>query len=59
MSALIPATVSVLWGKVTVQFAVKEMVLMGVVGLLAMLAISVVPVVSHRKLNLIETLKYE
>lgn len=59
MSALIPATVSVLWGKVTVQFAVQEMVTMGLVGILAMLAISAVPVLSHNKLSLIETIKYE
>jgi len=32
---------------------------MGVVGILAMLAISVVPVLRNDKLNLIETIKYE
>ncbi len=59
MSAVIPAVVSVMWGKVTVQLAVQEMATMGVVGILAMLAISVVPVLRNDKLNLIETIKYE
>jgi putative ABC transport system permease protein len=59
MSAAIPAAVSVLWGKVTVQLAVNEMAVMAVVGILAMLAISVVPVLRNDKLNLIETIKYE
>ena len=59
MSAAIPAAVSVLWGQVTVQLALKEMVVMGVAGVLAMLAISLVPVLSTDKLSLIETIKYE
>ena len=59
MSSAIPAAVSVMWGKVTVQLAVEEMVVMAVVGILAMLAISVVPVLRSDKLNLIETIKYE
>lgn len=59
MSTVIPVAVSVLWGKVTVQLAVTEMAVMGGVGILAMLAISVVPVLSHNKLSLIETIKYE
>ncbi len=59
MSVAIPAAVSVLWGKVTVQIAVQEMALMGVVGVLAMLGISVVPVTSSDKLSLIQTIKYE
>jgi len=59
MSAAIPPSVSTLWGKVTVQLAVKEMIVMALVGILAMLAISVVPVLRNDKLNLIETIKYE
>jgi putative ABC transport system permease protein len=59
MSTAIPVSVSVLWGKVTVQLALQEMLVMGVVGILAMLAISVVPIVSSNKLSLIETIKYE
>ncbi len=59
MSAAIPAAVSVFWGKVTVQLAVKEMTLMGLVGMGAMLGISAAPVLSSHKLNLIETIKYE
>ena len=43
----------------TVQLAVKEMAVMAAVGILAMLAISVVPVLRSEKLNLIETIKYE
>jgi putative ABC transport system permease protein len=59
MSTAIPASVSVLWGKVTTQLAIQEMVVMGVVGILAMLTISVVPIMSNDKLSLIETIKYE
>jgi hypothetical protein len=59
MAAVIPVAVSVLWGKVTLQLAVNEMVMMGVAGILAMLAISLVPVLSHNKLSLIATIKYE
>jgi ABC-type antimicrobial peptide transport system permease subunit len=59
MSTVIPAVVSVMWGNVTVQLAAQEMVTMGVVGILAMLAISIVPVLRNDKLNLIETIKYE
>jgi putative ABC transport system permease protein len=59
MSSAIPAAVSVLWGKVTVQLAVDTMAVMAGVGILAMLAISVVPVLRHEKLDLIETIKYE
>ncbi len=59
MSAAIPAAVSVLWGKVTVQLAAQQMAVMALVGILAMLAISIVPVLRNDKLNLIETIKYE
>jgi putative ABC transport system permease protein len=59
MSTAIPVSVSVLWGKVTTQLAVQEMIVMGVVGILAMLAVSIVPIVSSDKLSLIETIKYE
>jgi putative ABC transport system permease protein len=59
MSAAIPAAVSVLWGKVTVQLAVQQMAIMALIGILAMLAISIVPVLRNDKLNLIETIKYE
>ncbi len=59
MSSTIPAAVSILWGKVVTQLAVKEMVIIGAVGILAMLAISVVPVVRSEKMSLIETIKYE
>lgn len=59
MSSTIPAAVSVMWGKVTVQLASNEMIIMGAAGVLAMLAISVVPVVRSRRLSIIESLKYE
>jgi putative ABC transport system permease protein len=59
MSSAIPTAVSVMWGKVTVQLAVKEMAIIGSVGILAMLAISAVPVVRSEKMSLIETIKYE
>jgi ABC-type antimicrobial peptide transport system permease subunit len=59
MSSAIPAAVSVLWGKVTVQLAVVEMVVMAAVGIVAMLIISAVPVLRNEKLSLIETIKYE
>ena len=59
MSSAIPAAVSVMWGTVTVQLAVREMVTMSVVGIVAMLLISIVPVMSNDKLSLIETIKYE
>lgn len=59
MSTVIPVTVSLLWGKVTVQLAFKEMAIMGVVGILAMFAISFVPILRSDKLSLIETIKYE
>jgi len=59
MSSTIPVAVSVFWGKVTVQLAVKEMAIIAAVGILAMLAISVVPVTRSEKMSLIETIKYE
>jgi putative ABC transport system permease protein len=59
MSSAIPAAVSVMWGKVTVQLAAREMVTMSVVGIVAMLLISIVPVMSSDKMSLIETIKYE
>jgi putative ABC transport system permease protein len=59
MSTVIPVTVSLLWGKVTVQLAFKEMALMGVVGILAMFAIAFVPILRSDKMSLIETIKYE
>jgi putative ABC transport system permease protein len=59
MSATIPAAVIILWGKVVTQLAVKEMVIIGAVGILAMFAISIVPVVRSEKMSLIETIKYE
>jgi putative ABC transport system permease protein len=59
MSAAIPASVSVLWGKVTVQLAASEMLIMGISGTLAMLVISIVPVMSSNKLSLMETIRYE
>jgi putative ABC transport system permease protein len=59
MSTVIPVTVSLLWGKVTVQLAFKEMALMGVVGILAMFAIACVPILRSDKMSLIETIKYE
>lgn len=59
MSVTIPAIVSTMWGKVTVQIAAQEMGVMGVVGIVAMLVISVVPVMSNDKLSLIQTIKYE
>jgi hypothetical protein len=59
MSNTIPAAVSVLWGKVSVALAVKEMTLIASAGVLAMLAISIVPVTSTDKMSLIETIKYE
>ncbi len=59
MSATIPVMVGVFWGNVTVQLAIREMVIMGVLGILAMLAISVVPIARSHQLNLIETIKYE
>ncbi|MBN1439440.1 MAG: ABC transporter permease [Anaerolineales bacterium] len=59
MSAGIPAVVSVMWGKVEVMLAAKEMAAMGAAGILAMLAISAVPVMSIDRLSLVQTLKYE
>lgn len=59
MSAVIPAAVSALWGRVTLQLAVREMVVIGTVGILAMLAISAAPVLRSEKMSLIETIKYE
>jgi putative ABC transport system permease protein len=59
MSAAIPAAVSIFWGRVVTQLAVREMVIIGTVGILAMLAISIVPVVRSEKMSLIETIKYE
>ncbi|HEU0295304.1 MAG TPA: FtsX-like permease family protein [Anaerolineales bacterium] len=59
MSSTIPVTVSLMWGKVIPQLAVKEMAIMGVVGILAMLAIAFVPILRSEKLSLIETIKYE
>ena len=59
MSSTIPAAVSVFWGNVVTQLAVKEMLIIGLVGGLAMLAISVVPVLRSKRMNLIETIKYE
>ncbi|RPI34602.1 MAG: ABC transporter permease [Chloroflexota bacterium] len=59
MSTVIPVTVSLLWGRVTVQLAFREMVVMGAIGILAMLAISFVPILRSDKLSLIETIKYE
>jgi hypothetical protein len=48
-----------MWGNVAVQLAVKEMVIIAIVGIAAMLAISMVPVMRSEKLSLIETIKYE
>jgi putative ABC transport system permease protein len=59
MSATIPAAVSVMWGKVEVLLAVKEMAIIAGVGILAMLGISLVPVMRSEKMSLIETIKYE
>lgn len=59
MASAIPVTVSVFWGQVTVRLAVREMVVMAVVGILAMLVISAVPVVKSNKLSIIESIKYE
>jgi putative ABC transport system permease protein len=59
MSSSIPAAVTTLWGKVTLQLAVKEMVIIAVVGIVAMLAISAIPVMRSKKMSLIETIKYE
>jgi putative ABC transport system permease protein len=59
MSSVIPVAVSVFWGRVEVQLAVKEMVIIGSAGILAMLAISIVPVLRSDKMSLIETIKYE
>jgi putative ABC transport system permease protein len=59
MSSAIPVSVSVLWGNVTVQLAFKEMAIIAVVGILAMLAISAVPVLRSEKMSLIETIQYE
>ncbi len=59
MSSIIPAAVSTLWGKVVVQLAFKEMAIIASVGILAMLAISAVPVIRNEKMSLIETIKYE
>jgi len=59
MSTVIPVTVSLLWGRVTVQLAFKEMAIMGLVGVLAMFAISFVPILRSDKLSLIESIKYE
>jgi putative ABC transport system permease protein len=59
MSSAIPAMVSTMWGKVTVHLATREMVTMCVVGIVAMLLISIVPVMSNKKMSLIETIKYE
>jgi putative ABC transport system permease protein len=59
MSTVIPVSVSVMWGNVAVQLAVKEMVIIAIVGIAAMLAISMVPVMRSEKLSLIETIKYE
>lgn len=59
MSAAIPVTVSLMWGKVTVQLAMKEMVMMGLIGIAAMLAISFVPIFRSNRMSLIETIKYE
>jgi putative ABC transport system permease protein len=59
MSTAIPVTVSPMWGKVAVQLAVKEMAIMGAVGILAMLVIAFVPILRSEKLSLIETIKYE
>jgi putative ABC transport system permease protein len=59
MSAAIPVAVGALWGRVTTQLAVNEIFIIGSVGILAMLAISIVPVVRSKKMSLIETIKYE
>jgi len=59
MSSAIPVTVGPMWGRVTVQLAVTEMSVMAAVGIIAMLAISYVPILRSEKLSLIETIKYE
>ncbi len=59
LSSAIPAAVGVLWGKVTVQLAWKEMVVMATAGILSMLAISAIPVVKSSQLSTIESIKYE
>ncbi len=59
MASAIPASVSVLWGKVTVQLAVKEMAIMGASGILSMLLISAIPVFKSNRLSIIESIKYE
>ena len=41
------------------QLATGQMAVMSAVGILAMLAISVVPVISSERLSLIQTIKYE
>lgn len=59
MSSVIPVVVSIFWGKVTLQLAVREMIVISTVGILAMLSISIIPILRSEKMSLIETIKYE
>lgn len=51
MSAAIPVAVSALWGRVTTQLAVNEIFIIGSVGILTMLAISIVPVIRSENMK--------
>ena len=55
----IAGSVPLVVNQVATQLAVTQMMLIGSIGILAMLAISAVPVLRSEKMSLIETIKYE
>lgn len=59
LSTVIPLIVSIFWGAVTTQLAIKEMAIMGLAGITAMFAIALVPVIKSNKFSILESIKYE
>ncbi len=59
MMTTIPKVVSVMWGSVTVQPAYTSIAVLSITGLIAMLAISFLPLKSNRKISIMESMKYE
>ena len=52
MSRTIPSIVLPMWGKVSVHLAVNEIVVLGIGGFLALVVLSIIPVLGNRKISL-------
>ncbi len=59
MMTTVPVTVSAVWGVVMVVPAARQIMIMSVVSIVAMLVVSYVPTLQSTRLNIIETIKYE